>query len=247
IRLPQVVGRPLVAITSLTAIGTPASGPSRSPRARAASTRSASASACSSATYRKAWTPSPTARPVSSRCPSTAAMRSRCARVTSTAETSPAARAAPSSAAVRRVRSLVMLSGTSVLLEDPRHAEALLGHLGGAGERLLRGQAGPRFVGPGDVGQRHRVGRRRHVVGGDLADGGHRVEDDVELAREPVELGGTQVDAGQGREVRDLVARDGGHEAPFQGPEATLESSRAYLAAAREFGACPRPRDWTGT
>ncbi len=139
---------PRVAITSLTAIGTPASGPSRSPRAREASTRSASASARSAATCRNAWTPLPLARPSSSRSPSTAAIRSRWARVTSTAETSPAARAAPSSAAVRRVRSL-LVSGTSVLLEDPRHAEPLLGHVGRAGEGLVRAEARAGFVGRG--------------------------------------------------------------------------------------------------
>src|SRR5687768_13324505 len=42
---PQVVGTPRVAITSLTAIGTPASGPSAVPAARASSTARAAASA----------------------------------------------------------------------------------------------------------------------------------------------------------------------------------------------------------
>src|ERR1700733_9754834 len=46
-REPQVVGRPTVVNTSLTAIGTPASGPSRSPVPRLWSTAAACASALS--------------------------------------------------------------------------------------------------------------------------------------------------------------------------------------------------------
>ena len=51
---PAVVGTPFVQMLSLTAIGTPASGPRASPRARAASTAAACARACSAATAVKA-------------------------------------------------------------------------------------------------------------------------------------------------------------------------------------------------
>ena len=95
-REPQVVGMPTVVNTSLTATGTPASGPSGSPLPRLPSICAAWASAVSAATYRKACTRS-----------STAAIRSRCAWVTSVAETSPAASAAESSAAVIRVSSAI--------------------------------------------------------------------------------------------------------------------------------------------
>ena len=94
-REPQVVGMPVVVNTSLTATGTPASGPSGSPLPRRASTSAAWASALSAATCKKACTRS-----------STAPIRSRWDRVTSVAETSPLASAADSSAAVMRVSSI---------------------------------------------------------------------------------------------------------------------------------------------
>src|SRR6266704_3502317 len=94
---PQVVGTPLVVNTSLTATGTPASGPGLSPAARRASTAAAAASAPSESTCRNACTRS-----------STAAIRSRCARVTSTDETSRAAISAASSAAGLRIRSVTL-------------------------------------------------------------------------------------------------------------------------------------------
>src|SRR6516164_3007387 len=61
-REPQVVGIPIVVNKSLTATGTPASGPSGSPLVRRPSTSAAWASALSAATCRKACTrPSPAA------------------------------------------------------------------------------------------------------------------------------------------------------------------------------------------
>ena len=105
----HVVGTPRVAMTSLTAIGTPASGPSCSPRARASSTARAASSAPSVSTCRNACTRS-----------STAAMRSRWACATSTAETSLAASRRPSSAAVDLVRSAM---ASALLVQDPRHPE----------------------------------------------------------------------------------------------------------------------------
>ena len=68
---PQVVGMSVVVKRSLSASGTPASGPSGSPELRRASTERAAASATSGATCRNART-----------CPSTASIRSRCALVT---------------------------------------------------------------------------------------------------------------------------------------------------------------------
>ncbi len=77
---PTVVGTPTVVKMSLRASGTPASGPSFSPRSRLASTARAWARAPSRSTCRKAWTFS-----------SVASMRARWASVTSTAVSSPEA------------------------------------------------------------------------------------------------------------------------------------------------------------
>ncbi len=84
IRDPAVVGRPFVVSTSLTPMGTPASGPRSAPAARSASICRARARAPSWSTCRKAWTPESLGPDVG---PSTASMRSRWARVTSSAET----------------------------------------------------------------------------------------------------------------------------------------------------------------
>ena len=93
---PTVVGTPSVVKMSLSASGTPASGPSRSPAARLASTARAWASAPSRSTCRKACTFS-----------STASIRARCASVTSTAVSSPAAIRAAVSAAVSLMMSVM--------------------------------------------------------------------------------------------------------------------------------------------
>ena len=82
---------------------------------------------------------------------------------------------------------------------------------GRAGQRLLGGQAGTHDVVAEDVGQRHGVRGRRDVVGGDLADRRDRLEDHGELRGEVVELGVVEVDPGEVRQVRDLVAGDLGH------------------------------------
>src|SRR5580704_8531994 len=142
-REPQVVGMPTVVNTSLTAAGTPTSGASCSPVVRLWSTSRAWASALSAATCRKACTR-----------PSTAAIRSRCAWVTSVAETSPLARAADSSAAVIRVSSVDI---ASVLPQDPRHLEPLLLDRGRLAERFFRGEARDGLVVAEHVGQAGRV------------------------------------------------------------------------------------------
>ena len=77
---PQVVGASVVVNTSLRARGTPASGDAGdSPAAMDLSTAAAACSASSELTCRKAFS-----------SPSTSAIRSRCALVTSTADRSPA-------------------------------------------------------------------------------------------------------------------------------------------------------------
>ena len=91
---PAVDGMPSVQSTSLIATGTPASGPSLSPAFRCLSIAAAVASA-SAFRCRNAWM-----------SPSTAAIRSRCAWVASTLETSPTASSAASSEASSRVRSV---------------------------------------------------------------------------------------------------------------------------------------------
>ena len=123
IREPAVDGRPRVTTTSLTAIGTPASGAERrSPAARRRSTSAAVASAPSASTCRKAWTSA-----------STSAIRSRWAWVSSTALTSPVTRASRllgrAYGAIRGRES----AHRSVLLQDAGHVEpALLGWPGAA-------------------------------------------------------------------------------------------------------------------
>src|SRR5260370_18720937 len=153
-REPQVVGRPTVVNTSLTATGTPASGLLRLPWLCSSSMVAAWSGGWSEATCRKACTRS-----------STAAIRSRWAWVTSVAETSPAASAAESSAAVMRVSSI-----SSVLPEDPRDLEPLLLDGGRLVEGLFGGQAADRLVVAEHVGQAGRVRRRRGTLGGDLLD-----------------------------------------------------------------------------
>ena len=162
------------------------------------------ASAASAATCRNACT-----------VPSTAAIRSRWACATSTADTSREWIFSASSAAVRRVS----VAAQCLLPQDLRHAEAPVLGGGGAGQRLLLGEAGAALVGAEDVLQRHGVRRRRDVVGGDLADAGDGAEDDVELAGEQVELRVGDGEPGEPGEVRDLVPADpargvGGHVPP---------------------------------
>ena len=77
---------------------------------------------------------------------------------------------------------------------------------GFGGQRVLLGQAGPDLVGAGHVGQRQRVGHRRHVLRGDLVHLPHETDDLVELTGELVELGVGQLDAGEHGDVGDLVA-----------------------------------------
>ena len=169
-REPQVVGRPTVVNTSLTATGTPASGASCSPALRLLSTSAAWASALSAAMCRKACTRS-----------STAAIRSRCAWVTSVAETSPSASAADSSAAVMRVSSIA-----PVLPQDPRHLEPLLLHRGRLAEGFFRGEARDRLVVAEHVGQAGRVRGRRDALGGDLLDLRDGRDDLIQLGRQMV-------------------------------------------------------------
>ena len=95
---PQVVGMSMVVNTSLSASGTPASGPRSPPAARRWSTALAAARAWSAATCRNARTRG-----------STSSILARCASVTSAAVTSPSRIAAAISAAVSLVSSVSML------------------------------------------------------------------------------------------------------------------------------------------
>src|SRR3954451_13517228 len=126
---PQVVGTPSIVMTSLSASGTPASGPVSSP----ASTRLAWASAPSVSTCRKACTLS-----------STAAIRSRCAWVTSTALASPLSIAARVSTADSRVRS-------DIVGQDLGDAEAAVLGGGRGRQHLLARERRGDDVGAGDV------------------------------------------------------------------------------------------------
>ena len=124
--------------------------------------RAAAASAPSVSTCRKACTRS-----------STAAIRSRWAWATSTADDLAGGdRRAPSSAAVSRGQRRLI---GCLLVQDPRHPEAAV--LGGRARRPAPrpgSGTGTTTSSRQHVGQRHRVRRRRDVGGGDLADPGDR-------------------------------------------------------------------------
>src|SRR5204863_498604 len=122
----------VVVKTSLSASGTPASGPSTSPAARRSSTARAAWRAPSAATCRKAWTAS-----------STSPILARCASVTSSADTSPAAIAAASPAAL--IRALLEQQAEPGLVQD-RHTQ---------GERLL-------VLGARILAGHHEAGLSRH-------------------------------------------------------------------------------------
>ena len=192
--------------TSLSASGTPASGPSGSPEARRSSTARAAARAPSESTCRNAWT---------SR--STAPTRSRCARVTSTAEAVPWLTRCGELGRGATYESFAVLAS---LITPPRR-----GCAGPGSGRPREGPGAPErasaCVRPGrddvraeDVGQRQRVRRRRDVVGGDLGHPGHRAEDHVQLAGQMVELAVGQVDAREPREVRDVGTGQRRHATP---------------------------------
>src|SRR4051812_26777787 len=195
---PTVVGTPSVVKMSLSAIGTPASGPSFSPLARFSSTARACARAPSRSTCRKACTFS-----------STASIRARWASVTSTAVSSPDAILAAIPAAVSLMMSVMFF----VLPQDLRHLETLLLLGRGARERLLGGERRTDLVRAHDVRQRQRVRGRRYVLVGDLRDAGDRADDVVQLSREVLELFGLQLQTRQPCEVGDLLARDARHAA----------------------------------
>ena len=197
---PHVVGMPRVARTSFSASGTPASGPSGIPAARAASTASAAASAPSVSTCRNAWT-----------APSTAAIRSRCACATSRAELSPELISPASVVASARVRSL------RADIRPPRPGSAVPGSAGPRPRAPpTSGGSQPRDddVGAEDVRQRKRVRCRRDVVTGNFADLGDQTDDLVELRCEVVDFGVGEVDPGQLGEVTEIVGADGGHSEP---------------------------------
>src|SRR5215469_5839063 len=169
---PHVVGMSAVVMTSLSASGTPASGPSGSPAARFRSTAAAAATASSGATCRNACTSD-----------STAAIRSRWAWVTSTADTCPAATASAICAAVSRVRSPVVSAAIcSILRQDARDPEpAVLGR-GRTRKRLFRGQARHLGVVAEHVDDGYRVRHGRDLIGRDLLHPRYRADDLVQLA-----------------------------------------------------------------
>ena len=166
---------PWVQNMSFTATGTPASGPSSSPRARAASTSAAAARAASPPTQRNDRT-----------SPSSASMRARWASVTSTADTSPRAdqpgqlrRRAPDQPS-EELTPPPPGSGAPGSARPPRPAPWPARR---PGSRL-----GAALVGPQHVDQRDRMRRRRHprrVEGGHL---GGVLEDGAELDGELLDL-----------------------------------------------------------
>src|SRR5512141_342240 len=99
-------------------------------------------------------------------------MRSRCAWVTSTAETSRAASLPASAAAEERISSLFSVMFLA-LIQDCRDLEAAFVGVGGAGECLLGGESVAHNVLAEHVRQRDRVGRGRDVITGGFTDGFH--------------------------------------------------------------------------
>ena len=146
--------------------------------------------------------------------PSTASMRSRWARVTSTDETSPAwMRRASSPASGDQ---LVVPRRCAPLSSSPRirgTRKRPSSAAGAPGQRGLAGQRGLRGVGAEHVRLRHHLRRRRDVVR-DVAHRRDRVHDRVDLARERVQLVVGHREAGQAGEVGDVVAGDVGHVPP---------------------------------
>ena len=197
------------------------------PAARLSSTSAADASAASSATCRNACT-----------WPSTAAIRSRWARATSTADTSRAWIFSASSAAVRRVRSAAHCSSPRICGTRKRPSSAA----GRTGQRLLLGEARAQLVGAEHVLQGHRVRRRRDVVRGDLADPGDRAQDDVELACEDVELRVGDGEPGQPGEVRDLVPGDPTRICSHDLSSDDCGTSRRDIGRGRRPWPCPSSR-----
>src|SRR3984957_1592765 len=193
---PQVAGAPMVVNRSFTATGTPARAPSGSPAARLRSTARAWASASSPLTCRNART-----------SPSTAVIRSRCAWVTSAADTLPAATAAASSAAVIVVRSSMV--SPSLLDQDPRHLEPLQLDRGRGAQCFFWRQAGHRLVVAGNVVHGGRPRGRRGGGRGDLLHLRDRRDDLVELRGKVVELFVAEREPGQPGQVSDLVAGNG--------------------------------------
>src|SRR5258708_6578954 len=141
-----------VVITSLSASGTPASGPSGSPWLRLRSTSAAAARAPSAATCRKACTSS-----------STAAIRSRCARVTSAA--------------------------MPVLRQDARDPELAELRRRGLRQNLLGRQARLHDVVAEYVHDRNGMRHRRDLIGRDLLHSGDRADDLVKLAGKVIKFG----------------------------------------------------------
>src|SRR5262249_25953306 len=140
---PHVVRMPRVHRTSLSATGTPSSGPRGAPARKRASAASAWASAASRVTVRNART-----------CPSRASMRARWARAASVGVTSPARKRRASS---DRPSSVSAATSPS-LLDDLRHPEEVAVGIGGVGQHVGEGERGPRVVVAQHVGQGHGVG-----------------------------------------------------------------------------------------
>ena len=200
-REPAVVGSPLVATMSLTAIGTPASGCRSSPAARRRSTSAADASAPSASTCRKACTG-----------PSTAAIRSRWAR----GHLDRRHLAGPERAGQLRRRQPGQVRAGARHCSSPRIRGTLKRCLSTSGAPDSASSAvspGTTTSAPEDVGHRQRVRGGWHVGVGDLAHLRDRLDDHRQLGGEVVELGVGQVDAGESRQVRDLVTGDASHAA----------------------------------
>src|SRR5262245_17678838 len=187
---PQVVRTPRVHSTSLSAIGTPSSGPRGWPARNRASASAARASACSRVIVRNARS-----------SPSSASIRPRYARVASVGVASPRRNRSPSSVTVRS-------ESIALLLDDLGHPEEVAAGLRRVGEHLLARKRWPRHIVPHHIGHRHGVGGRLdagRIQRLELVD---VREDAVQLAPHALLLLGPKLEPREPRHVLDLGKRD---------------------------------------
>ena len=187
----HVVGTPRVQKLSLSATGTPASGPGSSPRSMRRSMASAWARASSARTRLKACSSD-----------SRSSMRARCSSTTSRALRSPSLTACATATAF-----------TNSSLEDRGDLEASVLDVRRRREHFVAIDTRTSFVRPEDVAQRVGMRGRRNVGDIERFDVRGVFEHRRELWREQLELGLGQVEACELGDVQDVVAGDRRHRA----------------------------------
>src|SRR5262245_56978487 len=206
-REPAVVRTPAVQMMSFTPTGTPASTPTSWPARTCRSISAAAARASASLTVRNAPT-----------CGSAAAMRSRAARTSSTDDTSRWRTRRAASRTPRSCRALMMDTGGLLdglwddlfddLFDDLGHADQPAVARGGVRQQRLVGGGIQHLVGPQAGAEVLHVGGWRHGAGVQGAEPFERLEDVIEIGREPLLLRRLEAEARERRDPPHLVARD---------------------------------------